>query len=215
LSAAGRTSTAVIQPCLFDVGERAPGRHPDDFYATPPWCTDAILPHLPTGGVILEPSCGDGAILARLAASAAPSRLHLVGVELHPGRAEQARGRVLGAYIMEGDFLTRGEEIAALYPDLCLIIGNPPFSLAMSFVEAALRLAAPTRATVAMLLRLAFLESIERQAFHAVHAADLYPLAKRPSFTGEGTDSAAYAWWVWGPGRGGRWFPPLLPGGSS
>ena len=40
--------------------------------------------------------------------------------------------------------------------------------------------------------------------------ADLYPLASRPSFTPDGkTDSAAYAWLVWGPGRGGRWFAPM------
>jgi hypothetical protein len=32
----------------------------------------------------------------------------------------------------------------------------------------------------------------------------------RPSFTPDGkTDSAAYAWLVWGPGRGGRWFAPM------
>lgn len=213
MSAAGRTSTAVIQPCLLDVGERAPGRHPDDFYATPPWCTDAILPHLPTGGIILEPSCGDGAILARLAASAAPSRLALVGVELHPGRAEQARTRLPTASIITGDLLSLVAYVGAFEPTL--IIGNPPFSLALPFVEACLEIAKPARATVAMLLRLAFLESIERQPFHVAHPADIYPLAKRPSFTGEGTDSAAYAWWVWGPGRGGRWHAPLLPGGAS
>ena len=61
----------------------------------------------------------------------------------------------------------------------------------------------------------ALLDVGERAPFHAEHPAYIYPLAKRPSFTGEGTDSAAYAWWVWGPGRGGRWFAPLLPGGAS
>ena len=32
-----------------------------DFYATPAWCTRAILPHLPVTSV-LDPCAGDGAI---------------------------------------------------------------------------------------------------------------------------------------------------------
>ena len=63
MSATGRTSTDAPQLGLLDVGARAPGRHPDDYYATPAWCVDAILPVLPLAGGIIEPSCGDGAIL--------------------------------------------------------------------------------------------------------------------------------------------------------
>ena len=45
----------------------------------------------------------------------------------------------------------------------------------------------------------------DRRAFHDAHPADLYVLSRRPSFIGTGSDTAAYAWWVWGPGRGGRY----------
>ena len=188
---------------LFDVGERQPGRHPDDFYASPAPVVDAILPFLPFAGTIAEPSCGDGAILERVAL--ARPRGRLLGFELDPGRAEQARVRVPSAEVRTGDFLHWSERNAI--DDLGLILGNPPFTFAQEFVEACIRLAAPTRATVAMLLRLAFAESEERADFHEEHPADVYPLANRPSFTGDGTDSAAYAWFVFGPGRGNRWTP--------
>jgi hypothetical protein len=37
-------------------------------------------------------------------------------------------------------------------------------------------------------------------------ACDVYVLSKRPSFSGNGkTDATAYAWFLFGPGRGGRW----------
>ena len=49
-----------------------------------------------------------------------------------------------------------------------------------------------------MLLRLSFLESKGRVKFHQDFPADVYVLAKRPSFTGDGkADSCAYAWFVW------------------
>jgi hypothetical protein len=53
-----------------------------------------------------------------------------------------------------------------------------------------------------MLLRLAFVESARRFVWwerHGARLAHVYALAERPSFTGGGTDSAAYGWFVWGP----------------
>ena len=58
-----------------------------------------------------------------------------------------------------------------------------------------------------MLLPLAFVCSEERRQFNREHPADIYILQKRPSFTGKGSDLTDVAWYVWGPGRGGRWFP--------
>ena len=218
----------LVQRPLLDVGpmvsapETDGGRRADDNYPTPRWCTDLILPHLPTAGVVIEPSCGAGAILRRLAAWR-PQPGVILGVELHAGRASEARAAVAEhprAIVVNADFLHWAPR--AEVPGIGLVIGNPPFSLAIEFVEACLALARPTRATVAMLLRLAFAESRERAAFHRAHPADVYPLAKRPSFTDDGaTDGAAVAWWVWGPGRGGRMHAPLLsatdaaPGGGG
>jgi hypothetical protein len=107
---------------------------------------------------------------------------------------------------------------------------NPPFSHALPFVEHAVAQMRPG-GRVAALLRLAFLESAERLAFHRANPADVHVLARRPSFLtkeqkkrmheealarweAEGrhgprplppsTDSCAYAWFVWGLG-GGKW----------
>lgn len=81
-----------------------------------------------------------------------------------------------------------------------VIITNPPFYLAEEIVRKALRCADH----VAMLLRLAFLESRRREAFHEEHPSNVYVLSRRPSFMANGmTDSAAYAWFKW-PGEG-RW----------
>ncbi len=209
MSATNRHKPPPPQVSLLDVGGRAPGRHPDDFYATPTWVTDGILAHLPTAGAIVEPSCGDGAILGRLCAMLPRNGGGIHGIELDPERARQARMRCPSVDVNEADYLEWAKRPAV--EDIGLIIGNPPFVYALEFVEASIALAAPTRGTVAMLLRLAFLESQERASFHKAHPADLYPLASRPSFTPDGkTDSAAYAWLVWGPGRGGRWFAPIV-----
>ena len=120
------------------------------------------------------------------------------GIELDPNRPATP-----GLEVQTADALT----VDWGSPDL--IVTNPPYVLAMEFV---LRGVAEAKrgATVAMLLRLAFLASLSRAAFHGSHPADVFVLAKRPSFTGGQTDSTDYAWFVWGPGRGGRW-NVLLP----
>lgn len=103
--------------------------------------------------------------------------------------------------------------------------------------------------TAALLLRLNWLGSQERSAFHRAHPADIYLLPKRPEFTASmscsakkagceyketlpieaprpracplcgartscsTTDSIEYAWFVWGPGHGGRWEILPMPAG--
>jgi len=77
------------------------------------------------------------------------------------------------------------------------IITNPPYSIAQQFVEKAFKLAGKDT-DIIMLLRLAFLESKKRREFWQSHPVNgLYVLSERPSFTGAGTDAAAYAWFVW------------------
>ena len=52
--------------------------------------------------------------------------------------------------------------------------------------------------TVIMLLRINFLGSQKRYDFWQQFPPDgLFILSKRPSFTGKGTDSIDYAWFVW------------------
>ena len=81
-------------------------------------------------------------------------------------------------------------------------ISNPPFGDADAFVR---KLLAECWIVVA-LLPLGFAASAGRAALHAEFPSDLYVLAERPSFTGDGkTDSRDVAWFVWGLGPGGRW----------
>ncbi len=183
-----------------------------EFYPTPAWCVDALLraiPDLP-GGLWVEPAVGNGAIV-RAVEAARPFWQNWVGFDVRPEAISACCERIdrskniVGAFFVN-DFLALPDGYPA---GAQVFITNPPFSLAEAFARACLARAGKT-GIVIMLLRLAFLESGKRVAFHREHPADIYPLARRPSFTdGSATDSTAYAWWVWGPGRGGRWHTPI------
>lgn len=170
---------------------RGAARRPGDFYATPAWVTRAILPHLPAFATVLDPCAGEGAILREVGGG--------FGIERDFERVHRCHAQDIPC--------THGDALAseAVWGRFSVCVMNPPFSQAEAFVRRALAEAAPQRATVAALLRLAFLEGIARAPLHREHPADVYVLPRRPSFTGGGTDATAYAWFVWGPGRGGRW----------
>jgi len=214
---------------------RSDVRDPDDFYETPAWCVHAILPHLPSGGRVLDPGCGTGAILRAIMATPAFAHADLHGIELDADRAEQARGLFCGTrghQVETGDFFTGSVDSANL------VVANPPFSLAMEFVARSIAITKPYRGTVAMLLRLNWLASQERLAFHRANPSDVFILPRRPSFCASlrckvkcgwhvlqkldaprakecpacggavvvtTSDSTEYAWFVFGPGRGNRW----------
>lgn len=171
---------------------RGSARNTDDFYATPSWCTAAILPHLDPGvplPVVLDPGCGDGAIL-RVCHERWPSAV-LLGYDIED--------RGCGWCYVRDALDPKPWD----HPDV--IVCNPPFSLAMEFLERALHEVAPG-GEVAFLLRLAWMAGQKRATFHRAHPSDVYVLPRRPSFTGNGkSDSADYCWMVWGPRRGGRW----------
>jgi SAM-dependent methyltransferase len=174
-----------------------------DFYETPAWCVEEILPFLPLegAGLVLDAGAGTGAISAAIAAKF--PNLEILGVEKNPELVAQARARGLySAEFHEGDF----ERDTFDAPDV--IVMNPPYSRALEFFQRALAVV-KRGGTVAVLLRAAFASGKGRREFHAKHPLDLHFLARRPSFTGGGTDATEYAWFVSGPGRGGRWF--VLP----
>lgn len=167
-----------------------------DHYATPAWCVEVLLPHLPRGPV-LDPCAGEGAILD--AVRDGWGDVPCFGIEADEGRAATLREK--GYSCIHWDGLTTDWP-----PEYPLVIMNPPYLLAEAFVRHALEHAAAVGGgTVAALLRLAFLEGQARSSFHRDHPADVLALSRRPSFTGGGTDATAYAWFIWAPGRGGRW----------
>lgn len=175
-------------------------RHPDDYYETPEWAVRAVLPHLPLGplihGRILEPGAGTGSIVKVLLAAGA---VDITAVEVDAGRAEACAGVTSDSRleVLRADFLSTAPETSF---DLCVM--NPPFHLAMQFVEHA----RSQCAVVCALLRLAFLASKKRSAWHRANRSNMYVLDQRPSFTADNkTDSADYAWFVWGAEYGGKY----------
>lgn len=162
-------------------------RHPDDFYRTPDWCVHRLLDEVGSHrafvmGRLLEPWAGDGAIVEATRdwygdAPYTPERFAMN--ELSAERAPE------GARV--GDYRTwdvRGD----------VVLSNPPYKDALACATWALERAP----IVALLLRLNWLEGVKRAPWHHAHPASVYVLPNRPSFTGRGTDSIAYAWFVWG-----------------
>ena len=176
-------------------------RSKGDFYETPAWCVDAIVPWLPTEGepVIVDAGSGTGAIAARL--SEINPRAEIVGVEKQLELAEKARARDLrNAEFRVANFLNDELDLIRA-PDL--VIMNPPFCFALLFVERALKIVR-RGGTVCALLRLNWLASKSRREFLKRHLPNVHVLTKRPSFTGRGTDATEYAWMVWSPGSTGQ-----------
>lgn len=190
---------------------RGAERAPLDYYRTPAYAVDAILPHLREPRSWLDPGCGDGAIAERVLRRWPSARG--IGVELDEHRAQAAR--LLPLTVYQGSFL----DVGRIWDEpFDLVIGNPPFKLALEFAQRALELTEPVGGEVALLLRAGFLEAkhgSERDLFLEVRAPDVYVLAKRPRFTGDGGgDSATYIWAVWRPGSGQRFVRLRAPEAS-
>lgn len=166
-------------------------RQPDDYYATPAWVTRAILPHLKSPGSILDPAAGTGALLEAAWGKFGTADLHAIEIDSERFIACQSLGIAT----------TCGDALSMAWPRADLILANPPYALALQFVMCAchhLRIWGTGQA--AFLLRLAFLESKERNAFLRHRMPDkIKVLPRRPAFVNGKTDSCAYAWFVWGP----------------
>ncbi|NVJ05026.1 hypothetical protein HUW63_07200 [Myxococcus sp. AM001] len=142
------------------------------------------------GGHWLEPCAGEGAIISTIDRP----DVRWTAVEIQP-QFEPLLRKIPGVKSIEiRDFLDYNPSInlpSKLPFDA--VITNPPYLEAMEFVAHCMTLAS----RVAMLLRLNFLASNKRNTFMRQHCPDVYVLPDRPSFTGKGTDSIEYAWFVW------------------
>jgi len=166
-------------------------RQPDDYYSTPAWCTRAIVPHLNSPSSVLDPCAGAGAILDVVRDWAGPEP-ELIAYDINERVAEIQTASIKA----HTDSLVQ----YSAWHQVDLIITNPPYSLALPFVKRACDyLSQWGKGQAAFLLRLAFLESKERNTFLRNRMPDdVYVLPKRPSFINGKTDSCAYAWFVWG-----------------
>lgn len=171
---------------------RSAVRRADDFYATPAWATRALFRAVDFDRdvPILDPCCGDGAILD----VAAEQNYATIGYELDAHRASlaaQKHPRVVCADALSVPWLN------------VTIATNPPYSLALEFAQRALSESGSR--SVAMLLRLNWLAGLRRVEFHRAYPATVLVLPRRPSFVGGGTDATDYAWFLWRRGIGGDW----------
>lgn len=169
-----------------------------DFYETPAWAVRAIVPVLPwkDGMRVLDPGCGSGAILRELSrpqSGRGVAQLSFLGIEKDQARYDQAKST--GLNVRQGDFFYHDEKHD-------LIVGNPPYSHALEFVQHAIMLAP----VVCMLLRLPWLASQRRAQWHRENPCHVNVLPRRPSFTADGkTDATEYAWFLWGTSEAGRY----------
>ena len=171
---------------------RGRDRIKDDAYETPDWLTEAILPEvLPTkwGNPneefnILEPCCGTGRIIECIEKFNTPAPLCIDAIDIR----DSGTGRV-------GDFLEETPE-----PIFDLVITNPPYSLAMEFIQHGMKFLRNADSRLVYLLRLGFLSSKKRAVWMRENTPSIYVTPKRPSFF-EGTDQTDYAWFEWYKGR--------------
>lgn len=169
---------------------RGTKRNEADFYATPTDAIHNLLNHyvFTPYGTILEPGAGNGNIIKALREKGYKN--HISAVELRKEESENLKG--LADEIIIADFLTYKTD--AKYD---VIIGNPPYSHAQDFIDRSLELLKPGGILI-FLLRTNFLESKKRfEWWQDKPPTRLYVLAKRPSFTGKGTDATSYSWFIW------------------
>jgi len=176
-------------------------RQDKDYYPTPRWVIDLLLDNYQLkDGWILEPCAGNGAIC-----KAIRDREDAGGSwsgSLYAAEIRSEERETLGECcddVLIKDFLQTS--IGDFnYPMPCApgtIITNPPFSIAKEVIEHCFEIA-DERTEIIMLLRLGWLETQSREEFWKKHPnVSLIVLRDRPKFIGNGTDFAAYGWFIW------------------
>jgi len=149
-----------------------PNRSSGDFYPTAPGHTRVVFPWLPKGKV-WECAAGDGSMSDVLA-----ERGGVHSSDLTPRRADVVRADFLQSPLPKG----------------CRsVVTNPPFSLALEFIEHGLELGVPC----AFLLPVNYLGSAKRlRLFTERPPSDVVVVSNRMQLPG-GASQFNHAWFVW------------------
>lgn len=148
-----------------------------EYYPTPAWVTQGLLNKEKFCGFVWEPACGKGEMSDVISANG----YHTYASDITSG----------------SNFLTCEPPNGVGFFD---IITNPPFSKALEFAKRGLEV---TNRKVALLLRLAFLESQSRKEFfETAPLKTVYVMSKRVTMYPDGIITAgsgtmAMAWFVW------------------
>jgi len=164
----------------------------DDCYDTPPVAVEALLKVEKVPELVWEPCCGTGNIVGVL-------RTHG-----HTVVASDLNDRGCPDSVSGVDFLFPPP---SGYDSVDAIVTNPPYSLAIPFIETALARAP----LVIMLLRLQFFESerrtpiLEGRGLARIHVfRKRLPMMHRAGWEGKKANSGmAFSWWVWERGYDG------------
>lgn len=132
------------------MGQRNSGyaRQDSDNYATPAWCTRALIPHIPERiRTIWEPAAGEGAMANVLRER---PKTAVIATDIRPGNG-------MPTHVESIDFLDLSAAGAPCHLwDFQGLVSNPPFHIAQKFIERALELTYRNQGFVAMLLRTDF-----------------------------------------------------------
>lgn len=164
-------------------------RHADDYYATEGWAVRAVFPRilsvLPKWPSVLEPAAGEGAIVKELLDAGINANC-IDAVEIDPTRA----GSIVDRFASSCTAGVVSMVSVADYRDLAaqwvldsnkrfdLIITNPPFSIALAYIQASLPLLSPG-GTLCLLLRQGFAASRKRGPFMRQFPPSLHILERR------------------------------------
>ena len=172
----------------------SPGRPKLDFYPTPAYVTEALLEVEKFDYNIWEPACGDGAMTRVL--------------EADNRRVFSSDIFDYGTSYIIKDFLSYDEYPRGKYNfPFDTIITNPPFKLAIEFLQHGLSLGAKK---IALFLKLTFLEGQKRTLIlEQTPLKNIYVFRKRVTLTRNGekmrnSGMIAFAWYVWEVGYDGK-----------
>lgn len=182
--------------------KRGRARQRADNYPTPGWAVRRFLEavDLPNGRW-LEPCAGDGAIIDAVHSKRDPTKIEWSAYEIRKSPMKKLSDVSKNVHALQADFLKMDGLSETNRHFYNVAITNPPFLLAMEFIERCMYLSEHT----VMLLRLNFVASEKRADFMRSERPDIYVLPNRPSFVGGGkTDSIEYAWFHWWKGSNGK-----------
>lgn len=166
----------------------------NDLYSTPSWCVRRLVENFPelcdlsvsSKGVWLEPAAGKGNLIREFN-SVLPQRPIWDAFDVDEQHKDTLKSL---ADVTIGDF-THMKPVPRKYE---VIVTNPPYSIAMEFVEKA-REFEPKY--LILLLRTNFLASQTRADFMREFTPDVYLLPNRPCFVRGKSDNTEYMWAVW------------------
>lgn len=157
-------------------------RRAHDFYPTPWEATAALMNEFGSelGDVIWEPACGDGMMADVIKAY---------------GKTVVATDLVDRFYGESGFDFLKERRLPTAAPLVDAIITNPPFNLAVPFIERAIG----TAPKVAMLLKATFWNANARRELARKHPpAVIAPCCFRMDVTGQGRPTMDVTWFLWG-----------------